>query len=42
MRPAGPGASRGRASAADGGFGELLSLAREGAIESAREPELAD
>jgi hypothetical protein len=42
VRPAGPGASRSRASVADGGFTELLSLARDGAIESSREPELAD
>ena len=42
VRPTGTGSARGRVSAADGGFTELLSLARDGAIESAREPEMAD
>lgn len=42
MRPSGASAARPRASAADGDFGELLDLAHDGAIESAREPELAD
>ena len=43
MRPTGAAsaASR-RASVADGEFTELFSLAREGGVESAREPELAD
>ena len=41
--PSGPGrGERARASVADGGFGELLSLARDGGVESGREPELAD
>jgi len=42
IRPTATGASRGRASAADGGFTELLSLAHDGGVESGREPELAD
>jgi hypothetical protein len=43
VRPAGHGRSESaRASVADGGFGELLSLARDGGVESGREPELAD
>ena len=42
MRPAGASDARPRASAADGAFGELLELAREGGVESAREPEFAD
>jgi len=43
VRPTGAAsaASR-RASVADGEFTELFSLAREGGVESAREPELAD
>ncbi|MFM7052202.1 MAG: hypothetical protein ACKOYN_08735 [Planctomycetota bacterium] len=42
VRPTATGPSRGRVSAADGGFTELLSLARTGDVESGREPELAD
>ena len=43
VRPAGAASSASRrASVADGEFTELFSLAREGEIESAREPELAD
>ena len=42
VRPAGRMDAQSRASVADGGFLELLSLAREGGIESAREPEMAD
>ncbi len=42
VRPAGRGEAQTRASVADGGFLELLSMAREGGIESNQEPELAD
>ncbi|MEY3026441.1 MAG: hypothetical protein RL136_939 [Planctomycetota bacterium] len=43
VRPAGVASSSAkRASVADGAFTELLDLAREGGIESARLPELAD
>jgi hypothetical protein len=42
VRPAGPGVARARTSAADGAFVELLSLAQDGGVESARELELAD
>lgn len=42
VRPTGNGGASGRASVADGGFLELLSLAESGAMESAREPILAD
>ncbi|MEY2794864.1 MAG: hypothetical protein RIR10_580 [Planctomycetota bacterium] len=42
VRPTGNGGATGRASVADGGFLELLSLAESGAMESAREPVLAD
>ena len=42
VRPAGRMDAQSRASVADGGFLEVLSLAREGGIESAREPEMAD
>ncbi|MFM7260255.1 MAG: hypothetical protein ACKO3W_06585 [bacterium] len=42
VRPTGNGGAKGRTSVADGGFLELLSLANDGGIESAREPILAD
>jgi len=42
VRPTGASAARGRASVADGDFSELFSLAQDGSIESAREPQLAD
>ncbi len=44
VRPAGASASTAsrRASVADGAFTELLDLAHEGGVESARSPELAD
>ena len=42
MRPAGESGAQPRISTADGDFGELLSLAREGGVESGREPVVAD
>jgi hypothetical protein len=42
VRPTGNGGSKARVSVADGGFLELLSLAHDGGVESAREPILAD
>ena len=42
VRPTGASVAQPRASVADAGFLELLSLARSGDIESAREPEMAD
>lgn len=42
VRPAGSSSAQPRLSAADGDFMELLSLAREGGIESGREPVVVD